>query len=151
MDRRSCFPLLTSAIVAALLSSPAVLAKPNLQVPPSPASTRPGNSTPSHMSEPAKIEALIAAVEQLQGAVFIRNGSEHDAAKAGAHLRRKLDYAGSKIKTAEQFIELLATGSSTTGKPYRIRFADGHSVDSAVFFREQLRRLEAPAPKSAKG
>jgi hypothetical protein len=37
-----------------------------------------------------------------------------------------------------------------SGKPYKIRFADGKTVDSAVFFREQLRKLEgqAPAPQS---
>ena len=104
-----------------------------------------------HMTEAAKIQSLIASIEQLQGAVFIRNGSEYDGAKAAAHLRRKLDYAGSKVKTAEQFIDLLATGSSMTGKPYKIRFADGHSVESAVYFREQLRRLQAPARKTAQG
>ena len=112
---------------------------------------RPGNSAPTHLSEAAKIEALIASVEQLKGAVFIRNGSEYDAAKAAAHLRRKLDYAGGKVKTAEQFIDHLATGSSMTGKPYKIRFSDGHSVESAVYFREQLRRLQTPARKTAQG
>jgi hypothetical protein len=118
------------------------------------ASTRsrlPGNSAPSQMSEAAKIQALISSVEQLQGAVFIRNGSEYDGKKAAAHLRRKLDYAGGKVRTAEQFIDLLATGSSMTGKPYRIRFADGHSVESAVYFREQLRRLQPTARKTAQG
>jgi len=104
------------------------------------------------LSEAQKIQALIASVEQLDGAVFIRNGTEHDAAKAAAHLRRKLGYAGKRVQTAEQFIDHLATGSSMTGKPYRIRFKDGHSVESAVYFREQLRRLESlPARKTAKG
>jgi len=80
-------------------------------------------------------------VETLQGAVFIRNGSEYDSAKAADHLRRKLGYAGKKVQTAEQFIQYLATGSSMTGKPYKIRFADGRTVESAAFFREQLRKL----------
>jgi len=151
MDRRSRFSVLTTAIGAALLSSSAVLAAPGLQAPAAPPPTRAGNSAPVHMTEAAKIQALIASVEQLQGAVFIRNGSEYDGAKAAAHLRRKLGYAGSKVKTAEQFIDYLATGSSMTGKPYKIRFADGHSVDSAVYFREQLRRLQAPARKTAQG
>ena len=151
MDRRTRYPLLTSALGAALLSSSAAIAKPNLP-PASPSSPRPGNSMPAtHLSEAAKIQALIGSIEQLKGAVFIRNGSEYDGVKAAAHLRRKLDYAGSKVKTAEQFIDYLATGSSMSGKPYRIRFADGHSVDSAVYFREQLRRLESPAMKTAKG
>ena len=94
------------------------------------------------LSEPVKIEALIISVEQLPGAVFIRNGSEYSADKAADHLRMKLRYAGKRIKTAEEFIDNLATGSSMSGKPYRIRFADGHTVESAVYFREQLRRIE---------
>src|SRR6187431_584322 len=130
MDRRSRFPLLTTAIGAALLSSSAVLANSGIEVPHVPPTPRQGTSAPSHMSESAKIEALISSVEQLQGAVFIRNGSEYDGHKAAEHLRRKLDYARSKVKTAEQFIDLLATGSSMSGKPYTIRFADGHSVES---------------------
>jgi hypothetical protein len=88
-------------------------------------------------------------VGQLKGAVFIRNGSEYDATKAAEHLRRKLDYAGKRIQTADQFIDKLATGSSMTGKPYRIRFKDGHSVESAVYFREQLRKLETAPPRTA--
>jgi len=151
MDRRTRFPLIATAIGAALLSSSAAFAGPGVQAPHAPPAPRPGNSAPSQLTEAAKIEALIASVEQLQGAVFIRNGSEYDGHKAAAHLRRKLDYAGSKVRTAEQFIDYLATGSSMTGKPYKIRFADGHSVDSAVYFREQLRRLQPPARKTAQG
>jgi hypothetical protein len=151
MDRRSRFPLLATAIGAALLSSSAALARPSVQAPHAPPAPRHGNSAPGQLSEAAKIEALISSVEQLQGAVFIRNGSEYDGHKAAEHLRRKLGYAGSKVKTAEQFIDLLATGSSMSGKPYTIRFADGHSVESAAYFREQLRRLQAPARKTAQG
>ncbi len=94
------------------------------------------------LSEPVKIEALIISVEQLPGAVFIRNGSEYSADKAADHLRMKLRYAGKRIKTADDFITNLATGSSMSGQPYHIRFADGHTVESAVYFREQLKWIE---------
>ena len=137
------YPLLASAIAAALLGAHPALAAGT------PATAA---SSTAHLSEAQKIEALIASVGQLKGAVFIRNGSEHEAAEAAAHLRRKLDYAGKRIKTAEQFIDKLATGSSITGKPYKIRLADGRTLDSAAFFREQLRRLEsAPARTASKG
>jgi hypothetical protein len=134
------YPMLASAIAAALLGAHPAFAAATPARPPSSA---------AHLSEAQKIEALIASVGQLKGAVFIRNGSEHQAPEAAAHLRRKLDYAGKRIHTAEQFIDKLATGSSMTGKPYRIRFADGHSVESAVYFREQLRKLEAAPPRTA--
>lgn len=151
MNRKKCYsPLLASAIAAALLSTQASGAR---SAPPavSPQRTVQPERLAPVLTEAQKIEALIASVEHLRGAVFIRNGTEHDAAKAAGHLRRKLDYAGKRVKTAEQFIKYLATGSSMTGKPYRIRFADGQSVDSAVYFNEQLRRLVAPARKSAQG
>ena len=102
------------------------------------------------LSERQKINALIASVEQLRGAVFIRNGTEYDGGKAAAHLRRKLGAAGKRVTTAEQFITHLATGSSMTGKAYTIRFADGRTVESAAYFRGELKRLEA-ARTSAKG
>lgn len=111
----------------------------------------PAAATAPALSERAKIDALIASVGQLRGAVFIRNGTEHDSAKAAAHLRRKLGAAGKRVKTADQFITYLATGSSMTGKPYKIRFADGRTVESADYFREQLRRLESPRTAAAKG
>jgi len=140
------YPLLAAAIAAAFASTAATAA---------PAATpAPGARTGANagqLSEAQKIERLIASIEQLQGAVFIRNGSEHGAVQAAAHLRRKLDYAGRRVRTADQFIEHLATGSSMTGKPYRIRFADGRSVESAAYFREQLRKLEAPASVSKRG
>ena len=139
MKKTLRYPLLASAIAAALLgANPAFAASPAV-----------AGRVSAHLSEAQKIQALIASVEHLQGAVFIRNGTEHDAAAAADHLRRKLDYAGSRIKTADQFIDKLATGSSMSGKPYKIRFADGHSVESAVYFREQLRKLEAAPPRTA--
>jgi hypothetical protein len=144
MKKTTRYPLLAAAVTAALVAHSA-FAKPNIQVPVPP---RPATAAP-HMTEAAKIQALIGSIEHLNGAVFIRNGTEHDASEAAAHLRRKLDYAGSKVKTAQQFIDKLATGSSMTGKPYKIRFADGRTVDSASFFREQLRKLEAAPPRTA--
>jgi hypothetical protein len=148
MKKKIRYPMLAAAILAALGASAASAAAP------APAKATPSGAphaaaAAARLSEAQKIQALIAAVEHLQGAVFIRNGSEYDAAKAAAHLRRKLDYAGSKVRTADQFIEHLATGSSMTGKPYKIRFADGRTVESAVFLREQLRKLEAAPPRTA--
>ena len=91
-----------------------------------------GNIDPKKM-----IELLLAEVES-SGLTFIRNGKEHSPEKAAAHLRRKWRYAGSKIKTPEQFIDELASKSSTTGKPYLMRLKDGSTVKSADWLRERL-------------
>jgi hypothetical protein len=95
--------------------------------------------------ENARIEALIAAVGQLHGATFIRNGSAHTAAEAASHLRLKWMNAGRHVRTAEDFIRYCATGSSITGRPYRIRLADGREMESADFFNAELRRIDAAA------
>ena len=95
-----------------------------------------------------EIEALIVRVEHAHGVVFIRNGSDHSAVEAAAHLRRKLAAAYGRITTAEQFIDNLGTRSSMTGIAYRVRFADGREIDSATWLRQLLRELRAERVRS---
>jgi hypothetical protein len=94
------------------------------------------------LTEAEKIERLIAAVELLTDAKFVRNGSEHSAEEAAKHLRQKLGAGGDKITTAELFIEHIASKSSFSGKPYEIRFADGRTMPAGDFFRAELEKLE---------
>lgn len=89
-----------------------------------------------------EIERLIASIEKLERAEFIRNGSVHDGAEAAAHLRRKLEAAGDDVKTAEQFIETIASRSSLTGDPYEIHFDDGRKMTVAEFLRAKLAALK---------
>lgn len=88
--------------------------------------------------EQQKIAYLIDSVAILQGAVFIRNGTEYDATRAADHMRLKLRFAGSRVKTAEDFITYCGTGSSISGTKYTIRFRDGRVVDSATFLQSKL-------------
>ena len=93
-------------------------------------------------AEDARIEYLLAIVASLQGAQFIRNGTPYDSATAVKHLRLKLRAAGSRIKTAEDFIHYCASTSSVSGRPYEIRFSDGRVVRSADFLRQKLTELD---------
>lgn len=95
------------------------------------------------LTEQQKIDALIHSVETLPGAQFIRNGSAYDGKAAADHLQTKRHYAGSRIKTANDFIERLASKSSMTGQPYQVRFANGKTEDASVFFHDQLKAIEA--------
>ncbi len=95
------------------------------------------------VTQSPEINALIARVAQTRDVVFIRNGSDHTAAQAAAHLQRKLSAAHGRITTAEQFIDVLGTRSSFTGIAYRVRFADGREVESAVWLRQLLRDIRA--------
>ena len=94
--------------------------------------------------EQHKIDYLIQSVAALKGASFIRNGKAYDATKAASHMRLKMRFAGSKIHTAEDFIIYCGTSSSASGTKYTIRFADGHSVDSASFLRHKLAEYSPP-------
>ena len=93
--------------------------------------------------ESQKIAFLINSIETLTDATFLRNGKSYDAKTAADHLRTKLKYAGSRVKSADDFIRYCATGSSISGRPYQIRFADGRIVDSEAFLRKQLDRFTA--------
>lgn len=93
--------------------------------------------------ETQKIDALIKAIEALQGqATFLRNGSEHDAKAAGDHLRLKWKNAGKRVKSAADFIRICGTGSSVSGQPYQIRYRDGRTVTSADFLWTELKKLD---------
>ena len=89
-------------------------------------------------AERRKIEFLISSVENLKGAKFIRNGSEHDGKEAADHLRMKLQKAGGKVQTVDDFIRLCASKSFMSGKPYMIRSSDGKTINSEQFFRDAL-------------
>ncbi len=90
--------------------------------------------------EKKKIEFLLSSVENLKGAKFIRNGSEYNDGKAAAdHLRMKLKTAGSRVKTADDFIRLCASQSYLTGRPYMIRLSNGKTIKSEEYFREKLK------------
>ncbi len=88
----------------------------------------------------AKINGLISHVESLTDATFIRNGKEYTAANAAKFLRGKWDANKKEVKTAEDFIDKVATKSSTTGKPYLIRFKDGKETPCADYLRTRLKK-----------
>ena len=71
----------------------------------------------------------------------MRNGKAYDASTAAKFLRGKWNSRKSEIASAEDFIAKVASVSSTTGKPYLIRFEDGREVPSAEFFRAELAKL----------
>jgi hypothetical protein len=95
------------------------------------------------ISEAARIDALIAHLEALDGATFIRNGSPHTAKEAAAHLKRKRDYVGDKITTAEQFIDELASKSSQSDQPYTIKLKDGNEIPAGEYLKTKLPEIDA--------
>jgi len=101
--------------------------------------------TEAPKNEDQKIEELIKKIENLGEAVFIRNGKGHTPKEAADHMRLKLGNAGSRIKTAEDFIKYCGTGSSMTGEAYKIRFKDGSERPSADVLNDFLKDMDAAA------
>lgn len=85
----------------------------------------------------AEIDELISFV-QTSGVRFIRNGTEYSAAEGAQHLRDKLGRAGDRVKTTEDFITGIASTSYMSGKPYLVKFADGHTQPTGEWLRAHL-------------
>ncbi len=101
-----------------------------------------GAESPDRQREQARITALLDAVER-SGATFIREGKAYSAAEGRKHLDRKLRHAGGRIKTAEEFIEGIARRSSTTGRPYLIRFPSGEEMETGPWLRQRLAEIDS--------
>ncbi len=99
------------------------------------------NSQIPKYSEKEKIDYLLEALEN-SNLIFIRNGDEYSSKEARAHMQKKLEYAGSRITNADQFITYLATKSSISGKPYYVKYPDGRKLQSSIWMRELLNKLE---------
>ncbi|MEO6278353.1 DUF5329 domain-containing protein [Roseateles sp.] len=92
----------------------------------------------------AEVDTLLTRL-QTSGCEFNRNGSWYSGADAKAHLLKKLGVLEGKdmVKTAEQFIERGATGSSMSGKPYLVRCAGKAPVESATWLKGELQQARA--------
>ncbi|MBI2276051.1 MAG: DUF5329 domain-containing protein [Dechloromonas sp.] len=107
----------------------------------------PAAADPIAPSIRAEIDALLADLEA-SACEFNRNGSWYSAREARAHLRRKLDYLEKKnaIAQTEQFIELGASTSSFSGKPYLVKCADADPVASSQWLSTQLKIIRSVQP-----
>lgn len=91
--------------------------------------------------EEEKINKLILFIEK-SNAVFIRNGSEYEAKEAAEHLKMKRKKAGNKVKTAKDFIDLIASKSYMSGEAYKMKFSNGSIINTRDMLYNELRKLE---------
>ena len=97
--------------------------------------------TPVKYTEEQKITYLISVVSKMD-AKFVRNGTAYTPMEAADHLRMKRKKAGSRIKTAKDFITVVAAKSSMSGEAYTIKFRDGHVETSEAYLLRQLKVIE---------
>lgn len=102
-------------------------------------------TTPLFAGAAEEIEGLLAYVAKLEGAKFVRNGDAHSPADAVAHMRLKWSKQKGRIQSAEDFIEHCASKSTVSGKPYRIRFADGREEEAGKVLHAELARMRMPS------
>ena len=112
-------------------------------------STGPAWAGPTPAPVRAEINALMGRLESA-GCQFYRNGDWHNGAEAKSHLLRKLDSIEGQttVTKTEQFIELAASRSSTSGQPYQVKCGASAPVPSATWLGSQLQNLRA-APAAA--
>src|SRR6478672_10036812 len=79
----------------------------------------------SPSSTSSEVAALFSVLEQLH-CQFNRNGQWYSAERASDHLHQKYDYLMRKhlVTTTESFIDLAASKSSFSGRPYLVQCAN---------------------------
>jgi hypothetical protein len=93
------------------------------------------------LSEHKKIETLILSLGQLAGATFVRNGQGYMPDEAVVHMMKKWEWKKTEIETAKDFIRIVGSKSSTSGKPYVIKMPDGTEVETEEWFKKQLKLM----------
>ncbi|MDR1298185.1 MAG: DUF5329 domain-containing protein [Deltaproteobacteria bacterium] len=89
--------------------------------------------------EAGRVEGLLAALGEAGSLEFIRNGKAYSASRAVSHLRSKLNRVKDRLSTAEEFVDKVASGSSMSGDPYLVRFADGREITAGEYFHDLLK------------
>lgn len=93
---------------------------------------------------PAEIAYLLGFVGK-SGCEFYRNGGWYDSKTAEDHLRYKYQWLVQRgeISTAEDFIEKVATKSSLSGQPYKLRCSGGPVMTANDWMRIVLGRYRS--------
>ena len=96
----------------------------------------PGRSEPSDRVDQA-IQHLIGYVSG-SGLTFIRNAREYTPAEAAEHMDKKYRHFRDDIDTPEDFIELCASRSLLSGKPYLVVAGQGRQLRTGDWLKTEL-------------
>jgi hypothetical protein len=131
--------------IRALSWAAAVLLAGNAQAAGTDRGTERGTERSPDRQVQEEIQFLLLKVEQ-SGCEFYRNGNWHPGPEARAHLTRKYQAVDAKglIHTTDDFIRRVATDSSLSGTPYRVRCGSAEPVSSEAWFRQELARYRNP-------
>lgn len=104
--------------------------------------------TPTHIEINSLLDRL-----QSSGCRFNRNGSWHTAPEAKAHLLGKLEYLEKRgsLQSSEQFIDLAASKSSVSGRPYQVMCGNTAPVESKAWLTKELQEMRAGSKNKVPG
>jgi len=85
----------------------------------------------------ATIRYLIDVVASSEN-TFLRNSTRYGGAEAAQHLQRKYEHFRDKIQTVDDFIELAASRSLLTGKPYLVVDTAGVTTPTSLWLHQLL-------------
>jgi hypothetical protein len=83
------------------------------------------------------IQHLIAYVAQ-SDLTFVRNAEQYSGKEAAEHMQKKYAHFKDKIKTPKDFIELCASQSMLTRKPYLVINENGETVTTKEWLTAEL-------------
>lgn len=97
---------------------------------------------PAMAEEPlaSRINTLILTIED-SGCHFIRNGKTYTPVESVAHIKKKYKYFRNDIDSIDKFIELSASKSMISGKPYYVLCDDGQRQVSATWLTMKATEL----------
>jgi len=84
-----------------------------------------GGDTCSTRENPEKVIAYLIDQVAQSHLTFTRNGTEYSSQEAADHIRNKYEYFKSRIESPEDFIQVCASKSLESGKPYLVSTAQG--------------------------
>jgi len=97
------------------------------------------------LGQKQEVEHLINYLET-SNCSMVRNGNAHKGAEATKHVRRKYKHFRDDIGSTEEFIELSATKSTMSGKPYEVHCPGERPRESADWLLEELEAYRGAQP-----
>lgn len=93
-------------------------------------------------SDTVLIEKLLTAIEASEGTQFTRNGTDYTAKEAANHLRIKYEAAREQVHSAQDFIDKIASKSSTSGEEYMVSQPGKSAIKAREFLMHELKKLK---------
>lgn len=87
-----------------------------------------------------EISHLLNFISQ-SNCTFIRNGKDYVPADAVSHIKKKAKYFEDDIKSTEAFIELSASMSTMSKKPYHIKCPKQEKITSQAWLLDELNKF----------